>query len=132
MDISVRTKKTFAGSSHRWIGKTQALKDADTITLDRSAFDLETDFPDGVIPSGTCLGFITANELYGPYDDAAVDGRAVAVGFLVEDVPYDRDSTGDLGGALMWHGEVVTAFLPANSGFDAAVETDLATKFRFV
>lgn len=135
MDISVRTKDTFTGSSHRWVGKTQALKDADTITLHRASFDLVTDFPNGVIPSGVCLGRIGTGPhtgKYGPYDDTQVEGRETAVGFLAEDVPYDRDSTADMGGALMWWGEVVEGFLPTNHGLDAAGKTELAAKFRFV
>lgn len=132
MDISVRNKKTYTGSNHRWIGKTQALKDADSITLQRSTFNLTSTFPNGVIPSGVVLGRITATGHYGHYDDAASDGREVAVGFLVEDVPYDRDSTANLGGALMWWGEVVEAHLPTGHGLNAAAKTDLAAKFRFV
>lgn len=137
MDISVRTKKTITGSSHRWIGKTQALEDADTVTLRRAGFDLVTAFPNGVIPSGVVLGRVTATGLYEPYDNAAADGTEVAAGFLVEDVPYDRDSTANLAGALMWWGEVVEAFLPApwvvpNDAATTAAKADLASKFRFV
>lgn len=38
------------------------------------------------LPIGQVLGRITATGKYGPYDDAAVDGRAVASGILAEPV----------------------------------------------
>ena len=134
MDVSIRPGKTFLNENQSWIGKTDALRDADSITLDRSLFDLAATFDDGFIPSGVVLGRVTAGGLYGPYDDAAVDGRGVAVGFLVASIAYDRDSaaTADLPAALMWHGEVVEANLPAGNGLNAAGKADLAAKFRFV
>lgn len=132
MDISIRNKGTWLNENQSWIGKTEALKDADSITLARSLFDLVGAFPNGFIPSGIVLGRVTATGLYGPYSDAAVDGRGVAVGFLVASIPYDRDSTANLVAALMWHGEVVEANLPTGHGLDAAAKADLAAKFRFV
>lgn len=132
MDIAVRDGKTFLNENQTWIGKTDALRDADSITLDRSAFDLAVTFADGFIPSGVALGRITATGLYGPYDDTAVDGTEVAAGFLVASIAYDRNSSADLGAALMWHGEVIEANLPTDHGLDAAGKVDLAAKFRFV
>lgn len=132
MDISVRTKGTILNENQSWIGKSSALEDADSITLDRALFNLVATFPNGFIPSGVVLGRVTASGLYGPYSDAAVDGRTVAVGFLLASVPYDRDSTANIVAALMWHGEIVEANLPLNHGLDAAARTDLAAKFRFV
>jgi hypothetical protein len=44
--------------------------------------------------------------------DTTSDGRQVCVGHLFASIPYDRDSTGDLGAALFWSGEVVTNHLP--------------------
>lgn len=134
MDISVRAGQTYLNENQSWIGKTLALRDADSITLDRSAFDLTTAFPNGFIPSGVVLARITATGLYGPYADAGAGGLADAAGFLVAAVAMDRDSlaTSDVGAALMWHGEVIIANLPANSGLTAAAQADLAAKFRFV
>lgn len=136
-DISLRTERTYLGGSHRWVGRTSGLEDADSITLDGATLDRVTAFPNGFYPSGLTLGKITATGLYGPYDDTASDGRQTAVGFLAEDVPYDRYGTASapFGGALMWWGEVVTAYLPpspATGLLDAAGKTDLAGKFRFI
>ncbi len=133
MAIQTRSR-TYVGKDQRWIGKTEALKDADTVTLDRSGFDLVTAFPNGVIPSGICLGKITATGLYVKYDNAATNGAEVAAGFLVDDIEMAKDGNAndDELGALMWNGEVVEAYLPTGHGLDAAGKTDLAAKFRFV
>lgn len=136
MSIQPRTKKTYLSSDQSWIapGGINALDDADSIVLDRSAFDLAGDFPNGYVPSGVCLAKITATGLYGPYDNALSNGQEVAAGFLVADVEMDAKlaSTVDEQAALYWHGEVDESNLPANHGLDAAGKTDLAAKFRFV
>jgi hypothetical protein len=134
-DISIRSR-TLYNEDQRWIGSggIAALADADAITLDRSVFVAATHYPNNFIPSGMCLGKITATGLYAQYDDAAVDGREVAVGFLATSVVVDPNAaaTADIVAALYWHGEVVEAFLPTNHGLNAAGKVDLAAKFRFV
>jgi len=132
-DISIRTRYTYGGDDAGWLADGgEDLEVAESITLKRSLWDLVTNFPNGFIPSGVTLGKVTASGLYGPYDDTAVDGRQTAVGFLAWPVPYDRNSTGDIGAALLWRGAVVVAKLPAHHGLDAAGQTDLAAKFRFI
>lgn len=124
MDISVRSE-TFGVEDRSWLGSAHGTEATRSITLDVSAFTEATHFPDGYIPSGTVVGEITATGLYGPYDDAALDGREVAAGFLFNSV---KVSTGgaDVGAPLLEHGMVVEAKLPANSGYDAAAGTDMA------
>jgi hypothetical protein len=51
-------------------------------------------------------------------------GEGVGLGLLFASVPYDRDSTGDLSAALFWSGEVISSFLPAGHGVDAAFRAD--------
>ncbi len=135
-DISVRASRTLVNEDQRWIGPggITALRDNATITLDRSAFDLVTNFPNGFIPSGVVLGRITATGLYAPYADAGVGGLDTAVGFLAVSIEADRNSaaTSDLLAALYWHGEVIEAFLPTNHGLTASARTDFAAKFRLV
>lgn len=96
-----------------------------SITLDVSAFTEATHFPNGFIPSGMPLGKITATGLYGPYDDAAVDGREVCAGLLFGyvKVPDVNDTTKNAGGALKVHGFVDAARLPV--ALDAAGQADL-------
>lgn len=131
-DISVRNGRTLVNEDQRWIapGGISALRDMDTITLDRSAFDLD-DYAGGLIPSGVALGRITATGLYGPYADDGAGGLDTCVGFLGVTVVADSDSDGDILAALYWHGEVDEAYLPTNHGVTSAAKTDLAAKFRF-
>lgn len=135
--IGVRTSHTYlASEDQRWIapGGLRAFQDNDSITLDRSAFDMVTAFPNGFIPSGVVLGKITATGLYGPYADAGAGGLDTAVGFLAVTVavPVEAAATQDIAAALYWHGEVVEALLPTNHGLTAAAKTDFAAKFRFI
>jgi hypothetical protein len=43
-------------------------------------------YANGYIPSGTAIGKVTATSLFGPYDDAASDGRQTLYGFTYADV----------------------------------------------
>jgi Bacteriophage lambda head decoration protein D len=136
-DISVRAGSTYINEDQRWIGPAtigELRTSTDTITLDRSAFDLVTAFPNGIIPSGVVLGKITATGLYAPYADAGAGGLDTAVGFLVTSIVYDRNSaaTSDIVAALLWKGEVIEAFLPTNHGLTAAARVDFAAKFRLL
>lgn len=72
-------------------------------TLDISAFVSGTHYPNGYIASGEPLGRITATGLYGPYDNAAVDGRETCVGLLYSStkVPSLTDNTKDTGCAVL-------------------------------
>lgn len=98
-----------------------------TVTLDVSAFTPATHYPNGFFPSGLALGRITASGLYGPYDNAAVDGRETAVGLLFSSltVPDEDDTTEDVAGAMLVHGFVDASKLPI--AVDAAGQTDLIT-----
>lgn len=67
-DISIRTKKTLVQDDQRWLGNGgKPIGTPRSIILDRSAFDLVTNFPNGFIPSGIVLGKVTATGLYAPY-----------------------------------------------------------------
>lgn len=137
MTIQPFTRNTYlASEDQRWVapGGINAMRDADSITLDRSAFDLVTAFPNGFLPSGLVLGKITATGLYGPYTDAGAGGLDTAVGFLLVTVaaPVGVAATADIAAALYWHGEVVEAMLPTGHGLTTAAKADFAAKFRFV
>jgi hypothetical protein len=104
-----------------------------SITLDVSSFTAATHYPNGYLLSGIILAPITATGLYGPYDDTAVDGRAVAAGILFSSVkvPNLADLTKDVGAAMVVHGFVKIAKLPIANGatgrgyIDANGQTDL-------
>lgn len=112
MTIAPFTSHTYLPSEdQRWIapGGIDALRDADSITLDRSAFDLVTAFPNGVIPSGVVLGKITATGLYGPYGASPSEVQTLT-----------RTSTGGTV-TFSFDGSPVSATVPATAaGFTAA------------
>lgn len=123
MDISVRST-TYGVEDRSWLGSAHGTEATRTVTLDVSAFTAGTHYPDGYIPSGVVLGRITASGLYGPYDNAAADGRQTAAGFLFNSTAVN--GTADLGAPLLEHGMVIQDKLPSNSGYDAAAGTDMA------
>lgn len=124
MDISVRTVG-FGVEDRSWLGSAHGTDATRTITLDVSTFDEATYFPDGYIPSGIVLGRITASGMFGPYDDAASDGREVAAGFLFNSVNVTEGGA-NVGAPLLEHGMVIEAKLPANSGLDVAAAVEMA------
>lgn len=105
-----------------WLGSAHGLEMADSVTLDRALLNAAW-VTDGVVPAGVIVGLVTATGRYGPYDNAAVDGRAVAAGLLIG--PVATGGAGNPVGAIISHGQVITAKLPATSGYDAAAEADL-------
>lgn len=78
----VETTATYMADSRPWLYGPHGTEPGanPNITLDISAFTPATHYPNGFIPSGTVLGKITATGLYGPYDDAAVDGTQTLAG----------------------------------------------------
>lgn len=127
MDLTTRTD-SFAVEDQSWLGSRHGSDAADSITLDGTT--LGAVFTDGKVPSGVVLGKITASGKYGPYDDAASDGRQTAVYHLFTSVSLKNvlrgDSTfHDVQGAGFWHGQVIVANLPTSHGLDAAGKVDL-------
>jgi hypothetical protein len=139
VDLKVRST-TYGGMSYRHMKTSRGVDHATTVTLDLSAFDFETDLTDEKIPSGTVLGKITASGKYGAYDDAAGDGRATAVGLLLDDCSIGNilaagtaaaDVTGDAVVAVMWEGDIIEAELSDGNGLDANAKTDLGVRFKW-
>ena len=104
----------------------------DNITLDISSFTAGTHYPNGFIPSGVPLGKITATGLYGPYDNAAADGREVCRGHLgiSTKVPNPADTTKDAGAPLVFAAVVKESKLPV--AIDAAGKADVAGWIRYL
>ena len=126
MDITVRNVGSWATEDHSWLGSSHGTEATASITLDISKFTPATHYPNGYIPSGVVLGKVTATGKYGPYDDTANDGRAVAAGFLFAVVKPGASTATPIAAALLQHGVVVEAKLPTDNGIDAAAKTDLA------
>lgn len=127
MDLSVVTE-TFGQDDQSWIGAAHGIDLARSITLDTSAFTAATHYPDGYMRSGTPLARITASGLYGPYDNAALDGREVLAGFLLTPTKL-KNGGADVGAALYEHGRVVETNLPI--AIDAAGKADVAGRITF-
>lgn len=123
--LSTRSEEFLPAENHSWLGSAHGTQECDSITLDHTAFAAF----DGLVPSGTVLAKNVAGTKYVPFVTAAGDSTGTAVGhlFTTTVVPTDSDTTG----ALFWHGEVVIAQLPANSGYDASVKADLP-QIRYV
>lgn len=129
-DISV-SKTTYQTEKLSWL-LDRGGWEMDNVTLDISAFTAGTHYPNGFIPSGTNLGKITATGIYGPYDNAAVDGREVFRGHLgiSTKVPNIADTTKDAGAPLLFAAVVKESKLPA--AVDAAGKTDVAGWIRYL
>lgn len=101
--------------------------------LDISTFTANTHYPNGFIPSGMNLGKITATGLYGPYDDAASDGRQTFAGWLFSatKVPNVLDTTKDVGaGVVVAFAVVRLSRLPI--ALDANGQTDAKANFNYL
>jgi hypothetical protein len=132
MDLIVRQTDYLTGNQ-KWLGSDHGTNNADTITLDFSLFTAGTQFPNGYIPSGMSLGKVTATGVYGPYSDAAVDGRTTLVGHLYQDVKVNTDNVAGKGlGALLRHCHVILANLPANHGVDAAGQANVVGQIIYI
>lgn len=120
MDLSPRREDVLS-EDRSWLASLHGTDDCQGATLDG---DLFGDFEDGIVPSGVVLAQVTATGLYGPYDDAAEDGRADAAGHLfttLSGVTAGRRVTG----AVFYRGRVHRDRLPDGAGLDAAAESDL-------
>lgn len=123
-NISV-TKTSYQTENRSWLASTHGTEPGanPSVTLDVSKFTAGTHYPNGYIPSGMVLGKVTATGLYGPYDNAAADGRQTAAGHLLASLSVGTLTK--IGGALLVHGFVTEAKLPTNHGLDAAGKAEL-------
>lgn len=127
-DITVHSS-AYQVDNREWLVGQHGVDLTPGVTLDISKFTQATHYPNGFIKSGTLLGKVTASGLYGPYDNAATDGREVAAGLLfsfVKAVTTTGAVQDKASGALFVHGGVKESKLPANSGIDANAKTDLS------
>ncbi|MFF1417640.1 head decoration protein [Streptomyces sp. NPDC058280] len=131
MDLSLKTE-SFTQDRRDWLGSAHGTDAPVSASLDVTKFTAGTHYPDGYIKSGVPLGKITATGLYGPYDDAASDGRQTLVGFLftAQDVNGRRVASTKVVGSMLIHCFIREAKLPV--AVDAAGKTDVAGRIIFV
>ena len=123
MNLATKTE-TWGNEDLSWLGSAHGLEMADSVTIDRTAALAVTAWAtDGVVPAGAVLGKVTATGRYAPWVDAAVDGSGVAAGLLIS--PVMLGASGNPQGAIISHGQVIVAKLPASSGYAAGANADL-------
>jgi len=126
-DLSITTTTT-GGGDYRWLRSKHGRDNAIPCTIQRSLLTAGAHYDkNGVIPSGLALGKITGQNLYGPMDKNATDGRAVLAGFLLEPVQLQYDFSGvtsqKVHGALLVHGIVDPAFVPSGPTLNNKTKT---------
>jgi len=131
MDLSLKTE-SFVQDRRDWLGSAHGTDAPVSVTLDVSKFTAGTHYPNGFIKSGIPLGKVTATGLYGPYDNAATDGRETCVGFLftAQDVNARAVTSTKVVGSMLLHCFIREAKLPVP--LDAAGKTDLGARVVFV
>ncbi|GGX26986.1 head decoration protein [Streptomyces chryseus] len=131
MDLSLKTE-SFTQDRRDWLGSAHGTDAPVSVTLDVTTFTKATHYPDGYIKSGIPLGKITAGGKYGPYNDAATDGRQTLVGFLftAQDVDARRVTSTSAVGSMLIHCFIREAKLPI--AVDAAGKADVAGRIIFV
>ena len=129
MQLFSQTTETFGNEDHSWLRSQHGTEAIETAVLDLTKFTKATHYSAGYIKSGEPLGKIAATGLYGPYDDAASDGRETLVGHLFTTQAV-REGGGNITANLLAHGKVVEARLP--HPVDAAAKADVAGSIRYV
>lgn len=110
--IPRRSTGTRTGDQ-RWIGSPHALSDAVTGTATVSKFTKNTHYPNGYLPSGTPVNVADPSAI-GPWTAAA----GQKLGFLkdnhqvVAETELGDESYTALQVAYLYHGRIVTSFLP--------------------
>jgi hypothetical protein len=109
--------ETWGNEDLSWLGSAHGLEMADSITLDRAAMTAAW-VTDGTVPAGAIVRRLNATGRYVPF--AAGDGPA---GILIS--PVMVGASGNPQGAVIRHGQVIIAKLPATSGYAGGVAATL-------
>jgi hypothetical protein len=111
MRLAQTTESVVSAQSQQWLGSAHGTDTGDSITLDVAAFTALAAWDDGeVMPSGVGVSRRDVDGLYVPFNAGAGHSRHR---ITLEDVVLEgtRQTT-----AGLWHGQVVSANLPADSG----------------
>ncbi len=139
MDLGVRSYGPWSPENFSWLGSAHGTDSTQTITLVKSLFAAKSYYTTNqIIPGGVALGKVTSvgatQDMYGPYDDAASDGRQVMVGHLFG----TKSVTGSglyIGAAILLHGMVRLSKLAAITsahGVDANGQADVAGRITYL
>ncbi|WP_432009399.1 head decoration protein [Streptomyces bacillaris] len=102
-----------------WLGSLHGTDQTEIITLDISKFTRDTHWvastdrhqPYSRVLSGVPVGKIGASGLYGPYDEAAVDGRQKRAGVTNAEALF-APTAARVPVPLLWHGVVKASAVP--------------------
>lgn len=139
MDLAVRSYGPWSPENFSWLGSAHGTDSTQTITLVKSLFSAISYYTDNqLIPGGVALGQVTSagatQGMYGPYDNAASDGRQTMVGHLFG----TKSVTGSglyIGAAILLHGTVrlsKLAAITADHGVDTAGQADVAGRLIYL
>jgi hypothetical protein len=108
-DPSIRTKATLLQDDQRWLGNGgEPIGRPRSIVLDRSAFDLDSTFDQGFIPSGVVLAKVASTGLYVPYGGSPSEVQTLTI-----------DGTGGTV-TVSFDGETAAAYTYLNTSADTA------------
>lgn len=126
-DISIHATGPWGGEDRSWSIGEHGFDATLNAPLDFTTFT-DDNFADGTVKSGCVLGQVTATGKFGPYDDTAIDGRAVAIGMLMNSFKIPTDTSSNASDAVVTHFVCRAARLPYATGagaLDANARTDL-------
>ncbi len=134
MDLTITTETAVDDNRH-WLGVKFGTDTMRPITLAGALFT--GTWADGHIPSGVTLAQVTdvgaTQTMYGPYDNAATDGRTLMAGHLGTGQSVIKGGgTHNVGAALLWQGLVIVANLPASHGLDANGRADVVNHIKYI
>jgi hypothetical protein len=118
MNLS-QTTETWGNEDLSWLGSAHGLEMADSVTLDRALLDAAW-LTDGTVPAGAIVRRVNATGRYAAFGDVAADGPS---GIIIG--PVMTGAAGNPVGAVIRHGQVIVAKLPATSGYVAGVDAEL-------
>jgi hypothetical protein len=128
MDLTLKTE-SYAVDDQSWLASRHGVGEAQSVTLDVSAFTANTHYPDGFFKSGLPLARLTATGKYVPYATGGAGGAATLAGFLFGAVKAPAVNTTDVVGAMLDHCKVVASKLPV--AVDATGQATAAGRIIF-
>lgn len=132
MDLTVTTI-SYQSEDRAWLGSAHGTDATESFTVVPALFDRALHFPNGFIPSGMPVALVTSGEhagLHGPYDPTKSNGQQSLAGHLFSSVKVPANGA-NVGAALLWHGAIVIARLPANHGLDAGGMAAVSGRLRY-
>lgn len=104
-------RKNFGSGSHAWLGSAHGTGNAQTGTLNISAFTDATHFPNGYIPSGTPVNAADLTAVT-PYVAPTEGEPALNLGFILDDTPVSGGVAAPT--AILRHASIVVDEVPGD------------------